>query len=371
MFVSHDAQLFGATRSLVDLIEGLNATGGFTCHIVLPTQGPIEEILNKKQITYDIIKFYPVVSTENWGNSAWTRFKGNIKTYSLFKAVKQKFKPDFVYFNTGTAYFPVFFFYLWGVKSIIHLREYGFEDYRLVHDWNGKLLKSGTRLAHLTLTNSQALAKYYKEKYNVSSKVLYNGVFSEQDFIEKKNLKKASALSPTINIGVVGIMNENKGQELVLDTFIEVSKTNPDLYLQFYGSGEIQQKLQDKSIAAGIQDKVLFKGFVPNTDDIYPHLDILIVSSKNEAFGRVSVEAMAYGVPVIGLANGGTIELLDQDRGLLFDGSKENLKHKLIELTKSEKLRDEISAKAWEYSKTNLTRQVYVQKFISYLNTNQ
>lgn len=364
LFISHDAQMFGATRSLLDLAEGLNTNGKFICKIILPSNGPIEDVLLQKQIGYDIINYSSSVTIAQYKNSAWARFKNNLKKYAAFRQYYKIYKPDIVYFNTSTSYFPLFFFFIWRVKTILHLREYGFEDYKLVHDWRGRMFKLAALCADVVLSNSYALKDYYIKKYNVSSEVIYNGVFCEKDFADKRALKPISE-NRDITIGVIGFINENKGQELVLDTFIELSKINTDIHLAFYGYGELEQKLNDKSIEANVNKLVRFEGFIKNSDQIYPALDIVIVSSKNEAFGRVAVEAMAYGIPVIGLANGGTIELLSNGRGLLFDGTKQDLSQKITLLIQDKKLKNEISLSAWEYARHNFSREVYVRNFIS------
>jgi glycosyltransferase involved in cell wall biosynthesis len=52
--------------------------------------------------------------------------------------------------------------------------------------------------------------------------------------------------------------------------------------------------------------------------------------SRNEAMGRVTVEAMGSGLPVIGHASGGTPELLEDGRtGLLYPGGAEELAERM------------------------------------------
>ena len=71
--------------------------------------------------------------------------------------------------------------------------------------------------------------------------------------------------------------------------------------------------------ALGIGDKVQFKGFVNSHEDIYGKIDFLLMFSKSEGFGRVTIESALKGVPVIGYDNAGTSELIDHKKtGCLF-----------------------------------------------------
>ena len=70
----------------------------------------------------------------------------------------------------------------------------------------------------------------------------------------------------------------------------------------------------------GVEDAVCFLGYVDDPFQLYREVDAVIVCSRFEALGRVTLEAIAAGKPVIGYNSTGTRELLVQsDPGLLFD----------------------------------------------------
>ena len=67
-------------------------------------------------------------------------------------------------------------------------------------------------------------------------------------------------------------------------------------------------------------------GFVKNKTVIYQNTDCLVMASHNEGFGRVTAEAMANGVVVIGYDGGGTREVIkDKETGYLYQGDEYNL----------------------------------------------
>jgi glycosyltransferase involved in cell wall biosynthesis len=71
-------------------------------------------------------------------------------------------------------------------------------------------------------------------------------------------------------------------------------------------------------------ESVMFMGFVEKPTDMYKISDAVLVCSRNEAWGRVSAEAMIHGKPVIGYKSGGTQEIItDNITGLLYENTEE------------------------------------------------
>ena len=74
-------------------------------------------------------------------------------------------------------------------------------------------------------------------------------------------------------------------------------------------------------------------GFVKDMAPLLRRAHALLNCSRNEAMGRITVEAMASGLPVIGHNSGGTPELITHGRnGLLYPGGDEALAERMAEL---------------------------------------
>jgi len=56
----------------------------------------------------------------------------------------------------------------------------------------------------------------------------------------------------------------------------------------------------------GLSEQIVFTGFRPDIPQLRPNCKVLLISSYDETFGRVSIEAMAAGISVIGINSGGT-----------------------------------------------------------------
>ena len=60
-------------------------------------------------------------------------------------------------------------------------------------------------------------------------------------------------------------------------------------------------------------------GYVDNINELRKNMDVSLMCSSAEAFGLVTVESMKAGVPVIGAATGGTLELINNGKnGMLY-----------------------------------------------------
>ena len=65
---------------------------------------------------------------------------------------------------------------------------------------------------------------------------------------------------------------------------------------------------------------VIFHGFVDDMRGLRKQIDVEVVPSVSEAYGRVTLEAMLAGHPVIAANAGASVELVDEGRhGLLFE----------------------------------------------------
>lgn len=121
-------------------------------------------------------------------------------------------------------------------------------------------------------------------------------------------------------VGYFGRLVEEKGVGLLLDALAGLPG---DWRAVILGGGPLREALGAQADAAGITDRVTWLGQVASTDmpNLYHHIDALALPSLTrpnwkEQFGRVLVEAMCSGVPVIG-SDSGAIPSVVGDAGLI------------------------------------------------------
>ncbi|SET49600.1 glycosyltransferase family 4 protein [Hymenobacter actinosclerus] len=130
----------------------------------------------------------------------------------------------------------------------------------------------------------------------------------------------------TVLLGLVGRLDDGKGQDFVVETMAGLRQQFPQLHLLLVGEptrnegNAYADALRTRIQELGLSEVVHLRGFTPQPEVAYRALDISITASVSETYGMVTIEALAAGKPVLGAAAGGTRELLDDSRtGLLFE----------------------------------------------------
>ncbi|MCZ6688654.1 MAG: glycosyltransferase [Planctomycetota bacterium] len=119
-------------------------------------------------------------------------------------------------------------------------------------------------------------------------------------------------------VGCVANFNPRKDHESLIEAFRMVSDDIPAARLILVGSGPLEAELRERVANAGLREKVQFLGTRTDVPSLLPGFDLLVLPSLTEGFGRVLIEAMAAGVPVIASAVGGVPEVVsDGWSGLL------------------------------------------------------
>jgi glycosyltransferase involved in cell wall biosynthesis len=124
--------------------------------------------------------------------------------------------------------------------------------------------------------------------------------------------------------GLVGRFDLQKGQLLVLDALQRCANTS--INLVFLGeptrneTNQVMEKMETFIKEHRLVDRVFIRPFMQEVGIFYSALDVLIMATKAETFGMVTLEAIAHGVPVVGSNAGGTPDLLHNEAfGRLFE----------------------------------------------------
>ena len=134
--------------------------------------------------------------------------------------------------------------------------------------------------------------------------------------------------SSPILVGVVTRITPEKGIHILVRAMSELRKSHlvdgVDVKLLIVGGPYFQkdyeylESLKQEVVELGVEDSVIFTGFLPDTRVVTTLLDIVLVPSIiPEACPRTIIEAMAVGRPVIATPLGGSKELVTPDTGIL------------------------------------------------------
>ena len=157
--------------------------------------------------------------------------------------------------------------------------------------------------------------------------MVYNGIDTEK-FSKYEGLKASRENSFTI--GYAGRIANNKGINILIGAFKELSEKYPDVKLLLAGVDDRGYLQEVKKLIAKdkLQGKVLCLGFIKDMEVFYRTLDVFVLPSVvKEAFGLVLCEAMYSGVVVITTDSGAQMEIVDDgiDGYIIRSGSEVEL----------------------------------------------
>ncbi len=149
---------------------------------------------------------------------------------------------------------------------------------------------------------------------------------------------RQQALRPgAVSVLYSGRITREKGAELLADAFLLAREREPGLHLVLAGGGPEQGRVRER-----LGEHATFLGWLEGDElaRAYASADIFLFPSATDTFGQVILEAQASGVPVIALAKGGPVSLIeDRVSGLLCEADANALANALLELAGSPLLR--------------------------------
>lgn len=113
----------------------------------------------------------------------------------------------------------------------------------------------------------------------------------------------------------VGYADARKGFDLFVRTAMSVCALRPDVYFVWVGDGTADVKeWQMRDVKIGpFSDQIILTGFVDNVKDYYAAADVLFLTSREDPFPSVVLEALAVGLPVLAFeGSGGCVALVSQ-----------------------------------------------------------
>ena len=178
----------------------------------------------------------------------------------------------------------------------------------------------------ITQTMADDLKRFIPDDVRPDISVNYLGIEPLPDADVALIQQRRKAYDPEENhflIALVGRIAFEKGHEFLLEA-LKIAKVKGLPFkalvvghpMQESYSNSLKQKVKD----AGLQEHMIFTGFVDEPRCVMQACDVLVLPTIEETFGLVLIEAMSVGVPVIGSNRGGVPEIIShKETGLLFE----------------------------------------------------
>ena len=168
----------------------------------------------------------------------------------------------------------------------------------------------------------------------------------------------------TFIVGIVGRIEEGKGQYLVIEALEKIKNLNIKAIIVGHTMDEeYLNGLKQKIIDLNIEDKVIFTGFTKEVNEHMQIFDVNVLATPKETFGLVVIEAMINNVCMIATNNGGPLEIIDDMKdGLLFNRTSEDLAGKIELLYKNNSLKEELSQAGYKKAKDMFDSNTQLKK---------
>lgn len=324
LYLIHDTTISGASISLFNLLRGLREKG-----VVIFIAGPkLNEKYGELVKSVDA-KYYevepalsvmpPLKSIRNvlaFPKNYIKLIKKKRRYQKQLYRIIDEVTPALIHTNVGVLHEGLRVAEIKRIPHVMHIREY--QDL----DFNWRFYPSKRKFEQMvertnTICISKDIQQHIHLGQNPHSRVIYNGILSEKDATynsSKKNyFMTASRISP------------EKSVDLTIRAFSKFITEHQDYTLRVFGDGAdvYKQALKDLCKSLSITDKVSFEGYKPDIPYYLAEAKALVVSSKNEGFGRMSAEALIKGCALIGKNTGGTKEIMGEVDSFPFDDENE------------------------------------------------
>jgi glycosyltransferase involved in cell wall biosynthesis len=310
VFAIGSAEIGGAQRILYELIRDFGEKG-FEI-IVFAPDGPLIDLLKNNNWNFVLVRY--------------TNFRFYLDLFTVFR------RKDLIVINTHLAAMSVFFglfnfFFSRRIISTLHNQIVHEKLTRLQIFFYPKVYYLLSKLVDRIIVNSSFMKEHLINLAKVERnaiEVIPNGISADQ-FLNYTG--GVISNDGKFIVTFIGRLSKEKGVDIFIRSLVYLNRSLP---IEFWiiGDGPMEQYLKEIIREIEIDEsRVKFKGFVADIRSYIKSSDIVVLPSRNEAFGVVILEAFAFRKTVIASDVGGIPEIIDDGMtGLLFrDGNSEHL----------------------------------------------
>lgn len=300
LFFSHGKRANGgAERCLLDLIKGIKqAHASWEIYAVFPGQDELWEMTRPYLSGYAFIRQpWWLVRPQKRG---WRkRLLFGLQKQSAIRQTRNYLRavaPDIAVTNTLAT--PIG---AWAAReeNIAHhwfIHEIPPLARNLVYLFNEQeSLRQVDALSQKIIVPSQFVSEYYKRYFPSPGKIAV--VYQSVDIVPPARPR----VDQPFTIGMLANFEPNKGQHIAIEAFREVVKEYPDTHLLLIGGNHSRyaQEIKESVIAYKLESNVSIVEHTIHPHDYLIQADAALVCSGFECFGRVIVEGLKCGLPVV------------------------------------------------------------------------
>lgn len=369
LFVTHWAQrLGGAELSLLDIMT--EACNKANIYLVTSEDGKLVEFAKSMGVNCTIIPCKKEIENIRRDKLILALLRNITVLFFYFRYV-YKFcrhviylKPDIIHANIPKSHVALSlsnWFYK-DCTCIFHLREifkkpsFSAALYRLLLP----------RKNFMIIAISDAVKENLPPRIKKNTVVLYNGIKIPEQVPQKKPHQKPAFI-------YLGRVVPWKGCHLLIDAFHLLYQRAGDLCGTLdlvgdtlYWDQSYRKNLSDKIRRLNLAGKIRLMPHTSNPQQAFYSHDILCMASDNEPFGRVAIEAMSCGLPVISFESGGICEIIKHRiSGLLVEQNNVDAFADAMEIfIHDPDMIDKMGKSGYQIAKNNFDRERNIPRII-------
>ena len=344
LYINSVSEIGGAEASLIELVKQLNRTD-FGARLVTTKDGPLAKLFREAGWPVYFASF-PFFSRRR----PWIYWREILRLMSIIR----RENIDIIHVNCDRAVpHAVLAAGLTQTKVLCHIHD-------MTRAWFLPPYVKALNQSDRIIANSKATArKCIKAGMdNEKIQVIYE-CFEFQRFKNFIGLDRSSIRAEwgldrnTVAIGLVGQILPHKGHMDFLQAAVWLRDKYENLRFIIVGDDKLSDSvdffpsLRKFTLEQGLEGLVIFTGFIQAVAKVMAGLDILVVPSWEEPFGRVVVDGLASSLPVVATNTGGIPEIITNgETGILIPSNDpEKLGEVLLTLCKDPKMRTELGKK--------------------------
>lgn len=365
LFISHEDSKFGAPKSLMELMRTLKDEFEVQPLVLLHSKDDVYDFCKKEGIEAHIVGHYNIVCGRKIDIKSYLKLFPKFilnMFYDFFALIYIKKNIDIstidiIHSNVTITSLGEKISKLYKKPHIVHLRETAknVEDYLMVRN-QIIMLKSGAEsFIAISNFNRDGWVDHGLDENRIE--VIYNGLALKNEYV--------SPMSPDGDLKIIfsGAITREKGQLILVKAIAMLPKeVLSAIKVDIVGTGDTEyiRELRCFINKNGLEENIVLKGYVDNISKKYNKYNVGIVASRNEAFGRVTVEYMASGLCVIASNSGANPELIiDNENGMLFEtDNPESLASKIIYLYENRECISALGTKAYQTAHSKFTTEI-------------
>ncbi len=369
LFISDADDQYGAPHSMYQTVSALLAVNSHLKISIVLTPGSSMErkYLDLGCPVYRIpyVPFYHAVPFQKWklpikyivyGAQYYYR---RLTTIHRLEREMDVSAVDIIHSNSSREDFGAMLAQKYEKPLCWHIREFGDLDYPC-YSYRRDHIALMNQAATVFIAVSDAVKSHWVEKGLCGRKMvrIYNGVADDKK--PKENYRIADG--QPVRFVIAGSICDAKGQAQLVEAIgILPGEIQKLIQVDMFGSGnkEYCRKIEKRIKTLGLDSVIRMKGYQSDVTKRLTEYDCGLMCSRSEGFGRVTVEYMMAGLPVIASDSGANPELVkEQENGLLYHMKDvHDLARKMKMIVESPELRERMGRNAARYARANFTTE--------------